>query len=166
MEQNAEDASERLEEPARLAQEWASRNAVEFDLAKTETILFSHQNDKFRAAMERYCIRVGEGEVPFNRTTTRWLGIRIDSYLKLREHRNMCMKKAKATEVRIRRLTITQGLNPVNVKKIQTAMVQSIMLYEQSYGGARSLTTREYAKSRNLLTYKTRQLQVHRERHQ
>ncbi|TGZ78206.1 hypothetical protein EX30DRAFT_293862, partial [Ascodesmis nigricans] len=52
---NAEKASKRLEEAALCAEEWASQNAVEFDLAKTEAIQFSRQNDKkFRTAMERY----------------------------------------------------------------------------------------------------------------
>lgn len=76
-----------LKKAAQTIEAWASKNAVEFDIAKTEAILFSRQNDqKYKTAMTTQRIRIGETEVTYNHAATRWLGVWIDSHLKPREH--------------------------------------------------------------------------------
>jgi hypothetical protein len=67
----------RLERYAMLSKRWARRNAVEFDVAKMEAILFSRKTRRRRSDMT---IDVGDGtKVPYNKGATRWLGFSLDS---------------------------------------------------------------------------------------
>jgi hypothetical protein len=62
---------------ASRARRWAEENAVEFDIGKTEVILFSkkrnHQGSKVKQK-----IRVGENRIVFDEKPTRWLGVQLD----------------------------------------------------------------------------------------
>ena len=88
-----------MEKCASAANHWARRNNVEFDLAKTEALIFSPQKDG--QDREAASIRIGNERIGFNMNATRWLGVWIDSKINLREHHNICKKKAKRVEARI-----------------------------------------------------------------
>ena len=107
-----------MEECARAANQWAGKNNVEFDLAKTEAVVFSRKLDKPDRMAAR--IQVGATTVSFNLNATRWLGIWMDSKLDFREHHNTCMKKAKGVEARIRRLAGPNGLTAQHVRQVQS----------------------------------------------
>jgi hypothetical protein len=47
---------------ARITNEWAKVNAVEFDIGKTETILFSRKS-KYQGCKVKVMMRVGENKV-------------------------------------------------------------------------------------------------------
>lgn len=59
---------------------------------------------------------------------TRWLGIRLDSQLKLTAHFNEKAQRARTAEIQIKGLTRTYGLAPALIRRIQVAVVQSIAL--------------------------------------
>ena len=57
------------------------------------------------------------------------LWVWMDSKINLREHHNICMKKAKGVEARIRRLAGPTELQPQQVRQIQVATMQAVALY-------------------------------------
>lgn len=57
------------------------------------------------------------------------IGIWLDSHLNFSAHINERIKKAKATEARIKGLSKAYGLCPALVRRIQIAAVQSVALY-------------------------------------
>ena len=103
-----------MEACASATNSWARRNNVEFDLAKTEAIIFSRRKD--RPDREAARIRIGTEKIGFNMNATRWLGVWMDSKINLREHHNICMKKAQGVEAGIRRLAGPTGLQPQQVR--------------------------------------------------
>ena len=109
---------------------WGLSNAVTYDIAKTEAILFSRARDK-KAKEEIAATKLvfGEQEVKFNDIATRWLGVWLDSGLTFVTHIRERVKKAQAAEARIRGLTRTYGLSPGLVRKIQIAAVQAIAFF-------------------------------------
>ena len=88
-----------MEACASATNSWARRNNVEFDLAKTEAIIFSRRKDRPDRGAAR--IRIGTEKIGFNMNATRWLGVWMDSKINLREHHNICRNKAKGVEARI-----------------------------------------------------------------
>ena len=74
-------------------------------------------------------IRVGDSEVPFNNQATRWLGVWLDSHLKLRHHHEVRMNEGKKALARLQRLTGKMGLSPANCRRVMTACVQSTAMY-------------------------------------
>ncbi len=55
---------------------------------------------------------MGDKKIGFNKEATRWLGIWLDSQLKLTSHINERMKGARIAEIQIRSLTKAYGLVP------------------------------------------------------
>ena len=72
---------------------------------------------------------MGNERIMFNRKATRWLGIWLDSQLKLTSHINEKMRKTRTAEVQIKGLTRMHGLVPGLVRRIQLSVVQSTALY-------------------------------------
>ena len=87
-----------------------------FDHGKTEAALFW----RGRKAAEAK-VRVGGNEIPFNKEATRWLGVWLDSHLKLRNHHAVRMKEGRKALTRLWRLMGQMGLSPVNCRKVMTA---------------------------------------------
>ena len=111
--------------------EWASRQGLQFDTAKTEPALFTrsqgHRNH-LRPSLTAM-IRVGNGSIRFNAQATRWQGVWMDAHLTLKEHHDRCMKKARAAEARLRTCTKTYSVVPESVWAVQVACVQAVPLY-------------------------------------
>jgi hypothetical protein len=73
-----------LEACGKAAKTLAAKNAVEFDMIKTEPVIFTKK--KKRADM---AIDLGDGiRVQYNKGATRWLGLWLDSALNIKEHHN------------------------------------------------------------------------------
>ena len=77
-----------IEACASTTNSWARCNDVEFDLAKTEPMIFSRWKD--RRDRDVASIRIGTERIGFNMNTTRLLGVWMDSKIDLREHHNIC----------------------------------------------------------------------------
>ena len=73
---------------------------VTYDIAKIKAVLFSkshHQQlDKQIAEVN---IKIGAENIQFNKETTRWLGIWLDSQLKFKSHVNKKVRKARIAEI-------------------------------------------------------------------
>lgn len=65
----------------------------------------------------------------FNKETTQWLGIWLDSQLNFTSHINKQVRKACTLELQIKGLTRIYGLVLELVQRIQAAVVQSTALY-------------------------------------
>lgn len=66
-----------LEKTGEAVLRWGLSNAVTYDIAKTEAILFSRaRNKKAKEEMAATRLRFGEQEIKFNNKATRWLGVR------------------------------------------------------------------------------------------
>jgi len=66
------ECTQRLEGCAEEAQKWAKQNACQFDIKKTEAILFTRKRNNWEPKMKAR-IRVGNHEVQYNKDATRWL---------------------------------------------------------------------------------------------
>lgn len=119
-----------LEKTGEAVLRWELANAVTFNIAKTEAILFSRaRSKKVREEITNARLVLGGQEVKFNNTATRWLGIWLDSSLTFVTHIRERLKRAQAAEARIRCLTRAQRLPPGLVRKIQIAAVQAIAFF-------------------------------------
>ena len=96
---DVDDATTKLEQCARASLDWANGNAVRFETAKTEAILFSRRRKHRRCQRG---IQVGEQMVHFAPEATRWLGIRLDSALTLQEDRHQRTGRTRQAEARAR----------------------------------------------------------------
>jgi hypothetical protein len=104
---------------------WARQNAVEFDVAKMEAILFSRKRWKPDRTID-----VGDGiKVPCNKGATQWLGFWLDSEVNFKEHYPKRMAKAREMEKNISRLHGKYGMTPANVRKVTTTVIQALALF-------------------------------------
>ena len=120
-----------LEKAGKITLEWGTRNAVTYDISKTEAMLFSKaRKQKLLEQLTASQLRFGRQTIRFNQDATRWLGIWLDSGLNFGSHFRERLKRAKTVEAQIRGLTKIYGLPPALVQRIQIAAVQSVALYE------------------------------------
>ena len=138
--ENVAHAIQRLESCARRALGWAEKNAVEFEVAKTEAILFSKKKKHARERV-RQRVRVGDRSFHFNKEATRWLGVWLDSSLTLRENQRRCIGRARRAEARLRRLVGGNGIPPASARALQMAIIHGSMLYgtELTWMGQREM---------------------------
>ncbi len=105
-------------------------NAVTYDTAKTEAILFSKaQGKKRKDQISTAWLTVGDHQVKFNDKATRWRGVWLDSGLTFSTHIKERVNKAQAVEARIKGLTRTYGFPQELVRKIQIAVVQAVAFF-------------------------------------
>ena len=74
------------------AQEWASRQGLEFSATKTQVVLFTRKQEKSYKLPPK--IKLGNKEVNFSKVT-RHLGVWIDSKLSFNHHLDLKIKKCK-----------------------------------------------------------------------
>jgi hypothetical protein len=100
---------------------------VEFDILKTEAILFVKKNQKCKRKKK---INIWNGNsISFNKGTTRWLGFWMDSALNFNDHFTKRMAKARQREAKIKRLHSKYGMTPKNVRTIITATIRILALF-------------------------------------
>jgi hypothetical protein len=139
----------------RLSQLWAAGNAVRFETSKTEAILLSRRHKHWKARATA-TIEVGDHQVKFNREATRWLGVWLDSSLRLTQHRSKCIAKARAAEKRLRNLVGKYRVPPASARNLQVAIVQSTMLYgsELTWNG-KEPQAKDYQLAINRMAHRT-----------
>ncbi len=101
-------------------------NAVTYDIAKIEVVLFSKSHrQRLNKQLREAKIKVGNDEISFNKKATQWL----DSHLNFMLHINEKVRMAQTAEIQIKRLTKTYGLVPGLVQQIQFSVIQPTALY-------------------------------------
>ena len=91
-----------LEKVAEVVLEWGGRNAVTYDVAKTEAVLFSKSHrQRLNKQLREAKIKVGDKSISFNKEAMRWLGVWLDSQLKFISHINERVKRAGIAEILI-----------------------------------------------------------------
>ena len=119
-----------LENIAKAVLDWGRLNAVTYDISKTEAVLFSKSHrQRLNKQLRESKIKVEDKKISFNKEVTRWLGVWLDSQLRLTSHINERVKRARTAEILIKGLTKTYGLVPGLVRRIQLSVVQSMALY-------------------------------------
>jgi len=76
------ECTQRLERCAAETTIWAKKNACQFDIEKTEAMLFTRRRKNRKPKMNAR-VSVGNHEVPYNNEATRWLGVWLDDILTL-----------------------------------------------------------------------------------
>ena len=122
------ECTQQLERCAKEAQIWAKENACQFDIEKTEAILFTRKRGNNEPKMKAK-IRIGSHEVQYNKEATRWLGVWLDGMLTLNNHTKKTFAKARRAQNRVRSLMVKKGLSPEGCQRIQVAAVQAVALY-------------------------------------
>ena len=120
-----------LERCASQSIEWASRQGLQSDTAKTQGRRFTCRQGHKRHLRPKLTpkIKVGNGFVQFNEQVTGWLGVWMVAHLMFKEHHNRCLMKACIVEARLRTLTKPYVVVPESVRAIQVACIQVVALY-------------------------------------
>ena len=115
---------------AKVVLESGRSNAVTYDIAKTEAVLFSKAHrQQLNKQIATAQISIGAEKIKFNKEAARWLGVWLDSQLKFTAHINKKVQRARTAEIQIKGLTRTYRLAPALKRRIQIAAVQPIVLY-------------------------------------
>ena len=120
--------TQRLEKCTAGAKKWAKENTCQFDIEKTEVMLFSQKRNNKEPKMKAK-MRVGSHEVWYNNEVTRWLGVWLDDMLTLKDHTKKTLAKARRAQNRVRSLMNNRGLSPGACQRIQVVAVQAVVLY-------------------------------------
>ncbi|EDN91104.1 hypothetical protein SS1G_00507 [Sclerotinia sclerotiorum 1980 UF-70] len=114
-----------LERATKQIYELSSKNAIQFDLAKTELMHFSSSK-----LTKNYPIKLPNSEIIIPQSLIRWLGIWFDPSLKFNQHVNIRITQAKGAFHRMARLAnIEKGLSPKALRQLYIACVTSIADY-------------------------------------
>ena len=109
---------------------WGIANAVTYDIAKMEAVLFSRSHcQRLNTQISDINIRIRNQTIKFNKEATQWLEIWLDNQLKFTIHINKKCRAARAVKIKIKRLTQMQSLAPGLIGRIHLAMMQSTALY-------------------------------------
>jgi len=122
------ECTKRLEKCAAETRIWAKKNACQFDIKRTEAMLFT-QRRQYKEPKMNARIRVGDHEVPYNTEPTTWLGVWLDDMLTLNDHKKKTFTKGWRGQNRVRSLMMKKGLCLEGCKTIQVAAVQAVVLY-------------------------------------
>ncbi|KAL1581840.1 hypothetical protein WHR41_09430 [Cladosporium halotolerans] len=118
-----------LERIARDAIQWGTENKVEFEVSKTEAILFSRSRKVLQAAKDA-SVRIGELSFTIKQGATKWLGFWLDSKLSFKVHFENRMASAKGALQRVASLSRSNGGLSVNLmRRVIIAAVTSVAMY-------------------------------------
>ena len=120
-----QEVAETLERCAQGCIQWGTNNAVNFEPDKSEAILLTRK----RRIDEGTTINVGGHKISLGRKPVRWLGVYLDSELRLNHHHSTWLQKAKRRQQEISRLCRKRGLPAFSVANLQRAVVQSVATY-------------------------------------
>jgi hypothetical protein len=93
-----------------------AENKVEFEVGKTEMLLFSRRRKVLQAATDVVC-RIGEQSFAIQQQATKWLGFWLDSKLSLKTHFENRMASAKGALQRVASLSRSNGGLSVNLMR-------------------------------------------------
>ncbi|KAI7710683.1 hypothetical protein KC353_g9519, partial [Hortaea werneckii] len=118
-----------LESIAQHAVEWGDRNKVEFEISKTEVVVFSKQRKVLQESRET-SLRIGQRGLAINRDATKWLGFWLDPKLSFKTHFEKRLASAKGALQRIKGLSGSRGGLPMRLmRRVAVAAVNSVALY-------------------------------------
>jgi len=121
------ECTQRLERCAAGTTIWAKKNACQFDIEKTQAMLFigrgKNQEPKMNAG-----VGVRNYDVSYNTEATRWLGVWLDDMHTLNDHTKKTLAKARRAQNRVRSLMMKKGLSSERCKGIDVAEVQAVAL--------------------------------------
>ena len=121
--------SRQLERIAGDAMRWGSNNKVEFEVSKTEVLVFSRRRKDLRAAKDAV-IRIGEQTSAIERGATEWLDFWLDPKLSFKTHFENRMASAKRALQRVASLSRSNGGLSINpMRRMVVAAVTSVALY-------------------------------------
>ena len=124
-----EEGAEHLERIAEDTMQWGSDNKVEFEVSKTEVLLFSRRRKVLRAAGE-VAVRIGEQTFAIKQEATKWLGFWLDQKLSFKTHFENRMASAKGALQRVASLSNSNGgLSVSLMRRVVVAAVTSVALY-------------------------------------
>ena len=104
--------------------QWDLKNAISYDVNKTEAVLFIKIKTINRRRMIRdFKVKIESKKIFFNENATRWLEMFIDFNLQLRTHFKHCIKKAKTTKTRLKEIVSTYELIFNLIRRIQIATI-------------------------------------------
>lgn len=127
--EDLEEGTKQLERIARDTIRWGSDNKVEFEVSKTEVLVFSRRRMVLRKAKDAF-IRIGEQTFAINQGATKWLGFWLDPKLSFKTHLETRMASAKGVLKQVTSLSRSNGGLPINLmRKVIVAAVTSIALY-------------------------------------
>ena len=91
--------------------QWDLKNAISYNVNKTETVLFIKTKTINRRRMIRdFKVKIESKKIFFNENVTRWLEMFIDFDFQLKAYFEHRMKKAKTTKARLREIVNTYEL--------------------------------------------------------
>lgn len=124
-----EEGTTRLERIARDTMQWGADNKVEFEVSKTEVLLFSRRKKVLQAARSSI-IHIGEQSFAIKQEATKWLGFWLDSKLSFKTHFENRMASARGALHRVASLSRSNGGLPINLmRRVVVAAVTSVALY-------------------------------------
>jgi hypothetical protein len=124
-----EEGVKHLERIAVDTMQWGSDNKVEFEVSKTEVLLFSRRRKVLRAATEAV-VRIGEQAFAIKQEATKWLGFWLDPKLLFKTHFENRMASAKGALQRVTSLSNSNGgLSVSLMRRVVVAAVTSVALY-------------------------------------
>ena len=111
------------------AMRWGSNNKVEFEVSKTEVLVFSRRRKVLQKARNAV-VRVGEQTFKINQGATKWLGFWLDPKLSFKTHFEKRMASANGALRRVASLSSSNGgLSVSLMQRVVVAAVTSVALY-------------------------------------
>ncbi|KAL1581647.1 hypothetical protein WHR41_09703, partial [Cladosporium halotolerans] len=124
-----EGGTQELESIAGHAMEWGAANKVEFEVSKTEVLIFSKKRKILQAAKQAI-VRIGEHSCPINQGATKWLGFWLDSKLTFKTHFEKRITSAKGALQAVASLSRRNGgLSIGLMRRVVLAVVSSVALF-------------------------------------
>lgn len=126
---DVEEGTSKLEHIAGDAIQWGSDNKVDFEVSKTEVLVFSRRRKILQAAKDAV-VRIGEQTFAIKQEATKWLGFWLDSKLSFKSHFENRMASAKGALQRVSSLSRSNGGLSVDLmRRLVVAVVTSVALY-------------------------------------
>lgn len=118
-----------IESIARHAVEWGDDHQVEFEIGKTEILVFSKRRKVLQASREA-TVHLGDQDFHIRHGATKWLGFWLDPKLSFKTHFAKRLASAKGALQRIKGLSGSQGgLSMRLMRRVAVAAVNSVALY-------------------------------------
>ena len=114
-----------LEREVSKIYELGAKDAIQFDLAKTELLHFTKSKEAKITSL-----KLPNNEIVKPKELVRWLGIWFDPNLRFKEHVNIRASQARSAFQRMARLAnIERGLSPYAIRQLYIACITSIADY-------------------------------------
>lgn len=117
-----------LERVAADATRWGSDNQIEFEVGKTEVLVFSKRRKVLQAARGAL-IRIGDQTFTIKERATKWLGFWLDSKLTFKTLFGDRMANAKGALQRVACLSRSYGGLSIDLMRRVVAAVTSVAMY-------------------------------------